>query len=92
MYTVHMKSITATEARKHWFRILDEVVEGETVVIEREGARLILQLAEPQELEGKVPDYRNLIQVKDVDQADLWGWDWHGSPEGLLPRVDEPGS
>lgn len=87
-----MKSMTATEARKHWFRVLDEVAEGETVVIERDGARLVLQLASPRELEGKVPDYQNLIRVKDVDQADQWGWDWQGSPEGLVPRVAEPGS
>ena len=75
-----MKSVTATQARKHWFRLLDEVAEGETVLIEREGARLILQLAGPRELEGKVPDYRNLIRVKDGDQADRWGWQWNGSP------------
>ncbi len=87
-----MKSMTATEARKHWFRILDEVIEGETVVIEREGARLILQLAEPRELEEKIPDYQSLIRVKDVNQAGQWGWDWQGSPDGLVPQVDESGS
>jgi len=37
-----------------------------------------------------VPDYRALIQVKDVDEADQWGWEWDGSSEGLQPRRTEP--
>jgi antitoxin (DNA-binding transcriptional repressor) of toxin-antitoxin stability system len=85
MYTVHMKRITATDARKNWFRLLDEVAEGEVVLIERDGARLILKLAEQKE-PARSPDYQNLIHVPDSGQADQWGWDWDGSPEGLLPR------
>jgi antitoxin (DNA-binding transcriptional repressor) of toxin-antitoxin stability system len=85
MYTVHVKRITATDARKNWFRLLDEVIEGEVVLIEREGARLVLKLAEKEE-SPKTPDYRNLIQVPDADEADQWGWEWDGSSKGLLPR------
>jgi antitoxin (DNA-binding transcriptional repressor) of toxin-antitoxin stability system len=87
-----MKRVTATEARKNWFRLLDEVAEGEVVLIERRGARLRLALAEPAEPSEKTPDYRGLIRVPDVDSADQWGWEWDGSSEGLRPRQAEPGS
>ncbi len=80
-----MKSMTATDARKHWFRLLDEVVEGEEVLIERDGVRLVLRLAEPLE-SLPIPDYRGLIRVQDAEDADQWGWDWDGSPVGLKPR------
>ena len=86
VYTVHVKSVTATEARKNWFRLLDEVAEGEVVLIEREGARLLLKRAEQGEPSAKIPDYRGLICVPDLDEADQWGWEWDGSPEGLQPR------
>jgi len=86
MYAVHMKRVTATEARKNWFRLLDEVAEGEVVLIEREGARLLLKLAEGGEPAVKVPDYRGLISASDIDDADKWGWEWDGSSERLWPR------
>jgi antitoxin (DNA-binding transcriptional repressor) of toxin-antitoxin stability system len=92
MYTVHMKRVSATEARKNWFRLLDEVVEGETILIEREGARLILQLAETHDREERAPDYQGLIRARDVDTADRWGWEWNGSPDGLVPKLHEPES
>lgn len=92
MYTVHMKRVTATEARKNWFRLLDEVVEGEVVLIERDGARLVLKLVDQGETAERIPDYRALIRVKDVDEADQWGWEWDGSSEGLQPRRTEPQS
>lgn len=80
-----MKRMTATEVRKNWFRLLDEVAEGETVLIERDGARLVLKVADFGE-PGKFPDYRELIHVRDAGEADEWGWEWEGSPEGLKPR------
>jgi len=90
MYTVHMKRMTATDARKNWFRLLDEVVEGEVVLIERDGARLVLQLAEQGKPIAKVPVYQGLIQVTDTDEVDQWGWEWDGSSEGLQPRQTGP--
>lgn len=81
-----MKRITPTEARKNWFRLLDEVVEGEVVLIERDGAKLILKLEEPVAPLAKAPDYNGLIRVPDVDEADQWSWEWEGSPEGIRPR------
>jgi hypothetical protein len=38
-----MKRVTATEARKQWFRLLDEVAAGEVVVLERKGRQLVLR-------------------------------------------------
>ena len=90
MYTVHMKRVTATEARKNWFRLLDEVTEGEVVLIEREGARLLLKRAEQGEPSSTIPNYQGLIRVPDADAADRWGWEWDGSAEGLRPRRTEP--
>jgi hypothetical protein len=84
-----MKRMTATEARKNWFRLLDEVVEGEVVLIEREGARVMLKLVEQGESRAEIPDYRGLIEVPDPDELDQWGWEWDGSPEGLRPRRTE---
>ena len=37
MYNVHMKRVTASEARRNWFRLLDEIAGGEQVVITSEG-------------------------------------------------------
>lgn len=90
MYTVHVKSVTATEARRYWSRLLDEVMEGEVVLIERKGARLLLKRAEQGEPFSAIPDYRELLRVPNVDEADQWGWEWDGSPEGLRPRRTEP--
>jgi antitoxin (DNA-binding transcriptional repressor) of toxin-antitoxin stability system len=87
-----MKRVTATEARKNWFRLLDEVVDGEVVLIEREGARLVLKLVDQGEAAERIPDYQGLIRVKDVDEADQWGWEWDGSTEGLQPRRTDPQS
>ena len=35
-----MKRVTASDARKNWFRLLDEAAAGEVVVIERAGTRI----------------------------------------------------
>lgn len=92
MYTVHMKRVTATEARKSWFRLLDEAAGGEVIVIEREGARLILQRSSGDEGKARVPSYEGLIRIRDVDKADRWGWEWTGSEGELVPRIVEPES
>ena len=38
-----MKRLTASEVRKNWFRVLDEVAAGEGVVLERKGQWLVLR-------------------------------------------------
>ena len=81
-----MKRVTATEARKQWFRLLDEVVSGEVVILERKGRRVILRredsergLKDPKEL-----DYRKLLRVPDADHADQWTWEWQGEEADLI--------
>lgn len=83
-----MKRVTATEARKSWFRLLDEAADGEVIVIEREGARLVLQRSPEPESTARVPSYAGLIRVRDVDEADRWGWEWTGSEKDLVPRTE----
>ena len=81
-----MKRVTASEARKNWFRLLDEVVQGEVVCIERGGRRILLQ-REPEEREGvTLPDYAVFLHVPDVDEADKWGWSWSDENGQLEPE------
>ncbi len=42
--SVHMKTVTLTEFRKNIFRMVDEAVStGEPIVIDRNGARVIIR-------------------------------------------------
>lgn len=86
MYSVHMKNVTPSQARKNWFRLLDEAVAGEEIVIERNGHRLVLRKEEAPQT--AVPSYQGLIQAHRGDEADTWGWEW--TPEGLLPTEQRP--
>ncbi len=81
------KYVTATEARKNWFRLLDEVAAGEEVVIERHGWRIVLRRALPGGAD-EVPDYAELIRVPDVAAADGWSWGWSGQESALEPVED----
>ena len=86
-----MKCLKASEARRNWFRLLDEVARGELVIIERKGKRIILQ-KEPEtlsELSSQAPDYSQVFQVPDANRADEWGWEWGES--GLKPSVKRGG-
>lgn len=78
MYIVHMKRVTASEARRNWFQLLDQVLEGEVVAIVRKGARIIIRREAGFEAGREPPDYSGIIRVRDADEADLWGWDWEG--------------
>lgn len=75
MHTVHMKRVTPTQARRDWFRLLDEVVSGEVLVLERNGQRIVVR-KEPGRAKAGIPDYSKLIRVLGDDDADLWKWDW----------------
>ena len=78
LYNVHMKRVTVSQARKNWFRLLDEVIDGETVIMERHGARILLQLDRqmPDERDKPAPDYSPCLRIHNVEQADQWRWDW----------------
>ena len=67
-----MKHVTASEARKNWFSLLDEFANGQIVAIERNGKKLVLRT----EKRKKGKSYRKVISGQDIDNADKWGWDW----------------
>ena len=81
-----MKRVTASEARKNWFRLLDEVAQGAVVGIERGGRRILLR-REPEEDEAAtLPDYSSLLRVPRSDEADQWGWSWSEDDGTLEPE------
>ncbi len=91
MYIVHMKRLTATQARRHWFRLLDEVADGEVVLIERKGRRIVLRREEQARPRGAPSDedYGRLLTVPDLDRAETWRWEWVGPGAELAVR-EEP--
>lgn len=82
-----MKKVTASEARRQWFRLLDEAARGEVIVVQRNGRRLVLRREELGKTgaASKRPAYRRLLTVPGADQADRWSWEWKG-PGRLVPR------
>lgn len=76
-----MKQVSASEARRNWFRLLDEVAAGEVVVVQREGHRIVLR-CEP--VSTEIPSYAGLLEAVDPDQADTWHWEW--GPDGTTFR------
>lgn len=81
-----MKKLTASEVKKNWFRVLDEVAAGEVIVLERKGQRLILRREDKTVTKSKqqFPDYTGLLRIPDADQADRWSWDWRGKRQDLV--------
>jgi antitoxin (DNA-binding transcriptional repressor) of toxin-antitoxin stability system len=86
MYNVHMKRVTASDARKDWFRLLDEVAAGAVVSIERGGRTILLQRASRPRGGESVPDYSGLIRAPRAEDADRWSWEW--GAEGDLEPSD----
>jgi hypothetical protein len=86
-----MKKITASEARKHWFRILDDAAQGE-VIVRAKGRRLVLDRDELDKpgAAAKGPDYRRLLRAPDADKADRWSWEWRGPHGRLIARRATP--
>ena len=87
VYIVPMKQVTASEARKNWFRLLDEVVDGEVVSIPRTGKSVLIKLDEKKDIKlGQIAmDYRDVVQASNVNDADRWRWQW--DEEGALDLV-----
>jgi antitoxin (DNA-binding transcriptional repressor) of toxin-antitoxin stability system len=79
LYNVHMKQVTASDARKNWFRILDEVASGQIVVVERHGRRIVIQRQSERPARGGAPDYATALRTTEADNADTWGWTWRES-------------
>jgi antitoxin (DNA-binding transcriptional repressor) of toxin-antitoxin stability system len=85
-----MKRVNASEARRNWFQLLDEVAQGEKIVIERRGRRIVVVCEDLEEGDSnkEAPDYSALLQVADLDQADEWTWSW--SDDRLELQTDKP--
>ena len=81
-----MKRVTASEARRNWFTLLDEVANGEVVAIIRKGTRIILRRDKSVPSKNDRPHYHRILRVKDADRADSWGWAWTES--GVKPRAN----
>jgi hypothetical protein len=88
LYIVHMKSVNASEARKNWFRLLDEALRGEVIVVRRKGRRLVLRREElnDKKIGVKTRQYKKLLRVPKADEADRWSWEWKGPAGGLVAR------
>jgi antitoxin (DNA-binding transcriptional repressor) of toxin-antitoxin stability system len=81
-----MKRVTASEARRNWFRLLDDVLAGEVVAIVRKGQRIVIRREESgRAAHRKAPDYSALIRADDVDTLDEWGWEWRGPESDIRP-------
>jgi antitoxin (DNA-binding transcriptional repressor) of toxin-antitoxin stability system len=82
-----MKKVSASEARRHWFRLLDEAADGEVIVVERRGRRLVLRREDVRKPEAASmrAKYREVLRVPNADQADRWSWEWKG-PGRLVAR------
>lgn len=84
-----MKRVTASEARRNWFRLLDEVAAGEVVIVERRGRAIQLRRAPEIEHRRLAPDYSALVGApQGVEDADLWGWEWSEEDGDLKPTPD----
>jgi antitoxin (DNA-binding transcriptional repressor) of toxin-antitoxin stability system len=83
-----MKKVTASEARKQWFRLLDEAAQGEVIVVHRKGHRVVLRREELDDAgtDATHPAYRKLLRAPDADAADQWSWEWRGPARGLTSR------
>lgn len=86
-----MKRVTASEARRNWFRILDEVAAGEIVVVERNGRTIRISRESRASRASEPPDYTDLLRVPaGAEHADRWGWAWSEDGGDLQPVEDDP--
>jgi antitoxin (DNA-binding transcriptional repressor) of toxin-antitoxin stability system len=83
-----MKQVTASEARKNWFRLLDEALDGEVIAVQRKGQRLVLRREDVAKSRNNKASrkYKRLLHVPDGEKADQWSWDWRGPELGLVLR------
>jgi antitoxin (DNA-binding transcriptional repressor) of toxin-antitoxin stability system len=79
-----MKQVIASEARKHWSRLLDDALRGEVIAVERKGQRVVIRKEEPAQFKGVAVStrYKKLLTVSNTDEADRWSWKWR--PEHRL--------
>ncbi len=75
-----MRQVSATDARKNFFTLLDRAAEGEAVIIKRKGVFLRLIREKPHKKKVAF-SYRRYFH-NSTDKADSWSWDWD-SQSGL---------
>jgi len=82
-----MKNVKASEARKHWFRLLDDALRGEVIAIERKGGRILLRREESSDRKNakRSQVYKKVLKVPRAEEADRWSWEWRG-PRHLVSR------
>jgi antitoxin (DNA-binding transcriptional repressor) of toxin-antitoxin stability system len=82
-----MKNVNASEARKNWFRLLDEALDGEVIVVQRKGRRLVLRREEAKDRKSSQSGrYKTLLRAPQADRADQWSWEWRGSGNALASK------
>ncbi len=88
LYNVHMARLTASEARRQFFHLLDAAERGEPVVVERRGVRFRVSVEIEEEV---VEEVRSPLIIE--DPSILSGqWTWSADERGELqfvPREDE---
>ncbi|MGH2395896.1 MAG: hypothetical protein ACRDFW_02690 [bacterium] len=84
--------MNASEARKQWFRLLDEALRGEVIVVQRKGRRLVLRREELKDAGDRAGarQYKRLLRAPGADEADRWSWEWRGPERGLVSRRRRP--
>ena len=88
MYIVHMARLTASDARRHFFDLLDSAERGDPVVFERRGISFRLERDERSRDRQAV---RRWLQV--LDPALLDGeWSWTVDKSGALALQVGPDS
>jgi prevent-host-death family protein len=63
----YMKTISATEAHKHFYQILDQVEQGETIIVQRRGKPIARLVPPPPKVRKGFPNlskFRASIKVK----------------------------
>ncbi|MBI4420156.1 MAG: hypothetical protein HY560_04960 [Gemmatimonadetes bacterium] len=79
--------MSASEARRHWFTVLDRVARGEVIAVERGGRLIVLRREDARPHHATTPDYRDVLHVPNADDADRWHWEWsHRSTKLRLRR------
>ena len=75
---IFMKQLSATEARRNFFHLLDEAARGHPVFIEKRG--VVIRMTRERKSDRKSFsgfDYKPYFKGETLDDADRWSWDWN---------------
>ena len=75
-----MRRVSAADARKDLYRLLDEVAAGEVVMIPWAGVECRIERLPDGAEQPALPDYSDCIRVTpDAERADTWAWTWRAT-------------